>query len=961
MSMMIPGMFVFPMVFDSAVIPPTPLGPETSLWAFIGNYSSPGLRRFTNSGTEESSISTFSSSSSAMEWDGYNLMFVANGSGNAVYAINIFTGEVDTTISQSYYSPYSSTKNDTDMFLLNASPPSIGRVSMKDKTAGTPLADFGNMSYFSTLSSIAYSYSDTTLYGVGPKEMQSYVDKYLMSLFSSDINSWPSYSTKDIGVSANPMRGVYVSGYNYVTLKGSGTVVSFVVDVSSVVAMSSISKIISVGSEPIGITYDGTYLYVANSGDDTVSRILLTTSSVDKTISVGSSPTEIVWDGGSYVYVINSGDNTVSRILTSTGTVDKTISVGANPSYIAWDGGSYVYVTNRGSDTVSRILISSGNVDATISLPTGSIPEGIAWDHSNHMWVTCSGTNKIERIIISSGTLDTSYSVSNPSLVNYTDLNCMVISHDGSRIVSQMYIPTGDLIHNYTTYNNYPNGLYNFSYSTRNYFGAIAGDGYDGEHYLYIVPDGTAVEQTSTSSISGVYFQKGVWDHGDYIYAIRHPNLAAASNLYRYRISTSTEDPIALSGSIVYKDATYCSNGYMYLANYTNSRIDRVEIATGTISTFCASTYAPYKVCWDGGDYIYVTYAFTSSLPKAGKININTGVETIFNIWSVGNPAGVGDHLGSGGDFCTICWDGQADGYMYISSGASGYPHIVSVSKTTGTVKAILVGNFPADLAWDNSDHIWVCNRDQSTLSLVNIHTGVVDSTVSTTYQPYYICYGGPYWKDPKYMYMMDSNRNIWRYNTSTFVGQNMAITTSLSTYSALCWANGPFLYLLSDAYTSTSYGYIKEYNIYGIAYRHSGDITKVAGPIISVGDYLYIVSRIDNRVLKYSKATGQIVDDIVVGSFPSDITWDQGNYLYVSNTLNHTVSRINITTDSVDQTIDIGSGNYPTTISWNGSDFIFVGCGNPKLYKINRSTNTVELVATTAAEPKNLNWCALT
>lgn len=78
------------------------------------------------------------------------------------------------------------------------------------------------------------------------------------------------------------------------------------------------------------------------------------------------------------MYVTNSGDGTVSRILISTHLVDATINVGTNPDEIAWDGSLHMYVNNKGSNNISRILISSGAVDATISL--ADIPTGLAWD-----------------------------------------------------------------------------------------------------------------------------------------------------------------------------------------------------------------------------------------------------------------------------------------------------------------------------------------------------------------------------------------------------------------------------------------------------------------------------------------------------------------------------------------------------------------------------------------------------
>lgn len=75
------------------------------------------------------------------------------------------------------------------------------------------------------------------------------------------------------------------------------------------------------------------------------------------TISVGDAPLGIaVTPNGSYVYVTNQDDDTVSVIRTSDNTVVDTISVGDGPYGIAvTPNGNYVYVTNFIDDTVSVI------------------------------------------------------------------------------------------------------------------------------------------------------------------------------------------------------------------------------------------------------------------------------------------------------------------------------------------------------------------------------------------------------------------------------------------------------------------------------------------------------------------------------------------------------------------------------------------------------------------------------
>ena len=75
---------------------------------------------------------------------------------------------------------------------------------------------------------------------------------------------------------------------------------------------------------PDGISSDGTYVWVANQGNSTVSRITISDSSVTTIPGTFLNPQGISSDG-TYVWVANNGSNSVSRITIATGTVTATI------------------------------------------------------------------------------------------------------------------------------------------------------------------------------------------------------------------------------------------------------------------------------------------------------------------------------------------------------------------------------------------------------------------------------------------------------------------------------------------------------------------------------------------------------------------------------------------------------------------------------------------------------------
>jgi DNA-binding beta-propeller fold protein YncE len=69
---------------------------------------------------------------------------------------------------------------------------------------------------------------------------------------------------------------------------------------------------------------------------------------------VGDRPrSQIVFDG-TYIWLTNSGDGTVSKLRASDGTLVDTLKVGEGPRAIAFDG-STVWVGNTDSDNVTRL------------------------------------------------------------------------------------------------------------------------------------------------------------------------------------------------------------------------------------------------------------------------------------------------------------------------------------------------------------------------------------------------------------------------------------------------------------------------------------------------------------------------------------------------------------------------------------------------------------------------------
>ena len=183
-----------------------------------------------------------------------------------------------------------------------------------------------------------------------------------------------------VGPSPRFIYGDFPTGDIYVANSGNDTV--SVINPSN----NTVIKNITVGPSPRFIFSDYVSIYVANSGNDTVSVINPSNNTVIKNITVGPSPRFIYGDHSSdsnpsssaiysAIYVANSGNDTVSVINPSNNTVIKNIIVGKSPQYIFGDPFSdAIYVANSGSEGIS--VINSVTNEVVTGLIFNVIPFG---------------------------------------------------------------------------------------------------------------------------------------------------------------------------------------------------------------------------------------------------------------------------------------------------------------------------------------------------------------------------------------------------------------------------------------------------------------------------------------------------------------------------------------------------------------------------------------------------------
>jgi peptide/nickel transport system substrate-binding protein len=150
---------------------------------------------------------------------------------------------------------------------------------------------------------------------------------------------------------------------------------------------------IPVGTRPGDIAMSEGYVWVTNTGADTVSQIDLGTRSVVGRIDVGRAPKSIAVAEGS-VWVTNSGERTVSRINVATGRFVEDIEVGNGPIDLV-AGPTLLWVANSTDSTVVSIDPRTGSLGQPIGV--GATPIAMAVD-DNGLWVASEDSASVSHL-----------------------------------------------------------------------------------------------------------------------------------------------------------------------------------------------------------------------------------------------------------------------------------------------------------------------------------------------------------------------------------------------------------------------------------------------------------------------------------------------------------------------------------------------------------------------------------
>lgn len=345
--------------------------------------------------------------------DGSNLYVIDWYNNNAIRKIVISTGEVSTLVvgSDPMYSSFYNgiTTDGINLFVSDTTNNVVNKVDIATGSVST-LAGLAG-------SSGLVDGSATEARFQRPRA----VTKVGLSLFVIDSNN---NKIREINI---PTGDVVTKEINSKSTDGSAAIATF--------------------NRPADITTDGTNLYVADAGNSSIRKIVISTGAVStlagKSGYAGSVnatgiqarfnyPTGITTDGTN-LYVADEHNRTIRIVEISTGnttTLAGTAGITGSadgtgpaarfdsPNHITTDGIN-LYVTDSGNNTIRKIVISTGIVttlagtagitgseDGTGTTASFNWPDGITTDGIN-LFVTDYKNNTVRKIVISNGVVTT--------------------------------------------------------------------------------------------------------------------------------------------------------------------------------------------------------------------------------------------------------------------------------------------------------------------------------------------------------------------------------------------------------------------------------------------------------------------------------------------------------------------------------------------------------------------------
>ncbi len=684
---------------------------DTNGMSFNNSVTATGTLTLTNTGTNEpisfsnnitGTIVTFTATGSgAIEGNQFSAIIgstsvnLTSGSGTMGYSsINPLlvttpnltfntTGDVFISDSQALTSNGVSTGG--NVYLANSANGGMTTTNTITATGTLQLVNTGTNSPITIGANVSGTVTTLTATGTG-----------VITFLSSVLGSTVGVGNSPHGVAIN-QAGTYA----YVTNYSNNTV--SVIQTSN----NTILTTINVGSGPYGVAINpaGTYAYVANQGSGTVSVIQISNNTVVATVSVGNSPAGIaVNPAGTYVYVSNAADGTVSVIQTNNNTVVATVSVGGgtNPQGIAiTPNGAYAYVATGTGNTISVIQTSNNTVVHTI-VDFGGNPSGVAVNPAGtFVYVTNADANTVSVIQTSNNTIVGTINVGNTPFGIALDPSggYGYVQNNGGGTVSVFQTSNNSVV---STLNvgSAPISLSNFVGTVGNNVQAYIAN--SGSNNVSIIQEPTVIGSssvTATSSSGAI---------GGLNILTPHVTFSTSGNVALYDLQALTGNGASSGGSVSFIDnasggitttntitATGFFNGTLSLIDTgANAPIALGASISGTVDTLTATGSG--TITQTGGTITGTTSeTFTSGSGAIGSLNIvtpNWTSATTGNVTLVDSQATTGNGNSVGNNISFTDTAGGA-GSLTVATGTVTATGTLTLATTGGTNGGIVINS----------------------------------------------------------------------------------------------------------------------------------------------------------------------------------------------------------------------------------------------------------------------------
>ncbi len=533
---------------------------------------------------------------------------------------------------------------------------------------------------------------------------------------------------------------------------------------------------------PDGVTSDGTHLFVADRQNHTIRKIVIATGVVTTLAGVAgesgatdgtgtaarfSWPQGITHDDAN-LYVADSENYTVRKVVIATGVVTTlagkagwygaddgagTAARFSNPSGITSDGVN-LYVADRESHTIRKIVIATGVVttlagaarefgatDATGTAARFYYPSGITSD-GTHLYVTDSKNYTIRKIVIATGVVTTLAGTAGTSG-----------STDATGTAARF---------------SWPQGI------TRDDANLYVADSQNHTVRKVVIATGVVTTLAGSARTSGsadatgtaARFESpvGITTDDTYLYVVDSNNhtirrIVIATGVVTTLAGTAGRGSADGMGAAARFDfdetAGITTDGtYLYVADYRNHTIRKIVIATGVVTTLAgtAGEYGsadgvgaaarfnyPYGITTDG-THLYVADTYNSTIRK---IEIATGVVT--TLAGTAGEYSSADGVGAAARFSDpqgITTDGA---HLYVADSSNSTIRKVVIATGVVTTLAGTVGlsgstdgtgaaarfYYPYGITTDGT-HLYVADSENNTIRKVVIATGEVTTLVGT-------------------------------------------------------------------------------------------------------------------------------------------------------------------------------------------------------------------------------------